>query len=81
MLVWAGGKYALGLAAPYLLGLLAALVGYVGAALIAEPAPVTSVNQVRPAAAEHCLLTHAAARRSRAAMCLDPSTCHCCAPM
>lgn len=34
MLVWAGGKYALGLTAPYLLGLIAALVGYVGAALV-----------------------------------------------
>ena len=33
MLVWAGGKYALNLTAPYLLGLLAALVGYVGVAL------------------------------------------------
>ena len=34
MLVWAGGKYALNIAAPYLLGLLAALVGYVGVALL-----------------------------------------------
>jgi len=34
MLVWAGGKYALGLTAPYLLGLAAALVGYVGVALL-----------------------------------------------
>ena len=34
LLVWAGGKYALNLTAPYLLGLLAALVGYVGMALL-----------------------------------------------
>jgi Na+/proline symporter len=34
MLVWAGGKYALNLTAPYLLGLLAATVGYVGVALL-----------------------------------------------
>jgi Na+/proline symporter len=34
MLVWAGGKYALGLTAPYLLGLAAALVGYVGVGLL-----------------------------------------------
>jgi Na+/proline symporter len=34
MLVWAGGKYALGLTAPYLLGLLAAVVSYVGVALV-----------------------------------------------
>ena len=34
MIVWAGGKYGLGLATPYLFGLLAALAGYVGAALI-----------------------------------------------
>lgn len=34
MLVWATGKYAFGLATPYLLGLLAAFVGYVGVALI-----------------------------------------------
>jgi Na+/proline symporter len=34
MLVWAGGKYALNLTAPYLLGLLAAVVGYVGVALL-----------------------------------------------
>jgi Na+/proline symporter len=33
LLVWAGGKYALDLAAPYLLGLLAAGLGYVGVAL------------------------------------------------
>jgi Na+/proline symporter len=33
MLVWAVGKYAFGLATPYLLGLLAAFVGYVGVAL------------------------------------------------
>jgi Na+/proline symporter len=34
MLVWAGGKYALDLTAPYLLGLLAALLGYVGVAVV-----------------------------------------------
>jgi hypothetical protein len=34
MLVWAAGKYALGLPAPYLAGLLAALVSYVGVGLI-----------------------------------------------
>jgi Na+/proline symporter len=34
LLVWAAGKYALGLGTPYLLGLLAALVGYVGAAYL-----------------------------------------------
>jgi Na+/proline symporter len=34
MIVWAGGKYGLGLATPYLFGLLAALTGYIGAALI-----------------------------------------------
>lgn len=34
MIVWAAGKYGFGLATPYLLGLLAALAGYVGAALI-----------------------------------------------
>jgi Na+/proline symporter len=34
MLVWAAGKYALNLAAPYLLGLSAALVGYVGVGLL-----------------------------------------------
>jgi len=32
MIVWAAGKYGLGLATPYLLGLLAALAGYVAAA-------------------------------------------------
>ena len=32
MVVWAGGKYGLGLATPYLLGLLAAFTGYVAAA-------------------------------------------------
>jgi hypothetical protein len=32
MLVWAGGKYLLDLQAPYLLGLLAAAIGYVGMA-------------------------------------------------
>jgi hypothetical protein len=36
MLVWAGGKYAFDLTAPYLLGLLAATVAYVGVALF-EP--------------------------------------------
>jgi Na+/proline symporter len=34
VLVWAGGKYALGLSTPYLAGLLAALMGYLGAALL-----------------------------------------------
>lgn len=34
MIVWAVGKYLLGFATPYLIGLLAALIGYVGAALI-----------------------------------------------
>jgi Na+/proline symporter len=34
LLVWAAGKYALGLGTPYLLGLLAALIGYVGAAYL-----------------------------------------------
>ncbi len=34
MIVWAGGKYALGLDTPYLLGLTAALIGYVGIALV-----------------------------------------------
>ncbi len=37
MLVWAAGKYALNLAAPYLLGLSAALVGYVGVGLLERP--------------------------------------------
>jgi len=36
MLVWAVGKYAVGLPAPYLLGLLAAAIAYVGAAFL-EP--------------------------------------------
>jgi solute:Na+ symporter, SSS family len=36
MLVWAAGKYAVGLATPYLLGLLAAAIAYVGVALL-EP--------------------------------------------
>jgi Na+/proline symporter len=34
MLVWAVGKYGFDLTAPYLLGLLAATVGYVAAALV-----------------------------------------------
>jgi solute:Na+ symporter, SSS family len=34
LLVWASGKYALGLGTPYLLGLLAALIGYVGTACL-----------------------------------------------
>jgi Na+/pantothenate symporter len=34
MIVWAGGKFVLGLATPYLLGLCAALVGYVAVALL-----------------------------------------------
>jgi Na+/proline symporter len=37
MIVWAGGKYGLGLATPYLLGLLAALAAYVAAALAEKP--------------------------------------------
>ncbi|MFZ1102097.1 MAG: sodium:solute symporter family protein [Hyphomicrobiaceae bacterium] len=36
MVVWAGGKFVLGLATPYLLGLCAALVGYVAVALIEQ---------------------------------------------
>jgi Na+/proline symporter len=40
MLVWAAGKY-LGVGTPYLLGLAAALVGYVGAALI-EKTPLSA---------------------------------------
>lgn len=34
LIVWAAGKYGLGLATPYLFGLLAALAGYIGAAVI-----------------------------------------------
>ena len=34
LVVWAAGKYALGLTAPYLLGLLAATIAYVGVALL-----------------------------------------------
>jgi Na+/proline symporter len=34
VLVWAGGKYAFGLTTPYLIGLLAALIGYLGAAVL-----------------------------------------------
>jgi hypothetical protein len=34
MVVWAGGKFVLGLATPYLLGLCAALISYVAVALI-----------------------------------------------
>jgi SSS family solute:Na+ symporter len=34
MLVWAAGKYAVGLTTPYLLGLLAATIAYVGVALL-----------------------------------------------
>jgi len=37
MVVWAAGKYAVGLSAPYLLALLAASIAYVGVALL-EPA-------------------------------------------
>lgn len=37
MTVWAAGKYGLGLTAPYLCGLLSALIAYVGAAVIAPP--------------------------------------------
>jgi Na+/proline symporter len=40
MLVWAAGKYAFDLTAPYLLGLLAATVGYVGGALLEPRAAV-----------------------------------------
>jgi Na+/proline symporter len=40
MLVWAGGKYAFDLTAPYLLGLLAGTVGYVGGALLEPRAAV-----------------------------------------
>jgi Na+/proline symporter len=36
MVVWAGGKFVLGLATPYLLGLCAALVGYVAVASIEQ---------------------------------------------
>ena len=43
MMVWAVGKYAVGLGTPYLLGLLAALVGYLGAAAY-EGALKSSVN-------------------------------------
>jgi len=38
MLVWASGKF-FGIGTPYLLGLLAALTGYIGAALIEKAAP------------------------------------------
>lgn len=34
LIVWAAGKYGLGLVTPYLFGLLAALAGYIGAAVI-----------------------------------------------
>jgi Na+/proline symporter len=44
MLVWAGGKYVLGLGTPYLLGLLAALVGYLGAALLEGLRETSSAN-------------------------------------
>jgi solute:Na+ symporter, SSS family len=40
MLVWAAGKYAFELTAPYLLGLLAAAIGYVGGALLEPRAAV-----------------------------------------
>jgi Na+/proline symporter len=43
VLVWAGGKYALGLSTPYLIGLLAALVGYLAAAML-ERGRVPSAN-------------------------------------
>jgi hypothetical protein len=38
MVVWAAGKYAAGLSAPYLLALLAAAIAYVGVALLELPA-------------------------------------------
>jgi solute:Na+ symporter, SSS family len=38
VLVWAGGKYGLGLPTPYLAGLVAALAAYVGAALLEKTA-------------------------------------------
>ena len=44
MLVWAGGKYALNLTAPYLLGLSAALVGYVGVGLLERTAQLNSAG-------------------------------------
>ena len=47
MLVWAGGKYALDLTAPYLLGLLAALVGYVGVALFEARAALNERSRSR----------------------------------
>jgi solute:Na+ symporter, SSS family len=43
MVVWAGGKYVLNLATPYLLGLLAALVGYLAVAML-ESRHETSAN-------------------------------------
>jgi solute:Na+ symporter, SSS family len=45
MLVWAIGKYAAGLTAPYLLGLLAALVAYVGVALLERRANEQSIGK------------------------------------
>jgi Na+/proline symporter len=44
MLVWAGGKYVLGLGTPYLLGLLAAFVGYVGVALLEGSSRTSSAD-------------------------------------
>ena len=43
VVVWAGGKYGLGIGTPYLLGLLAAVVGYLGAAML-EHRVQNSVN-------------------------------------
>ena len=48
MLVWAAGKYAAGLAAPYLLGLLAALVAYVSVAVLERAANEQSFRKRRP---------------------------------
>jgi Na+/proline symporter len=45
MLVWAIGKYAAGLTAPYLLGLVAALVAYVSVALLERRANVQTIGK------------------------------------
>jgi hypothetical protein len=47
MLVWAIGKYALELSVPYLLGLLAAFVGYVALAWVDTPASMNA-RQAEP---------------------------------